>query len=107
MATCTALWQRTDVLTKASLRWCYCAEAMIGPLIYWILVASVLGYYLLTAATQYLPASQVKTHMSYLIMKGLLRCLLISRSQYTGGGVSVLAAFHGHSVGVSRPRRAA
>ena len=32
---------------------------MIGPLIYWILVASVLGYYLLTAATQYLPASQV------------------------------------------------
>ena len=35
------------------------ADAMIGPLIYWILVASVLGYYLLTAATQYLPASQV------------------------------------------------
>ena len=32
---------------------------MIGPLVYWIVVASVVGYYLLTAATRYLPASQV------------------------------------------------
>ena len=46
---------------RASTHACCTAEAMIGPLIYWVLVASVLGYYLLTAATQYLPASQVSS----------------------------------------------
>ena len=35
------------------------AGVLIGPLIYWILVASILCYYVLTAATRYLPASQV------------------------------------------------
>jgi drug/metabolite transporter (DMT)-like permease len=33
--------------------------ALWGPLLYWIFVASVVGYYLLTWATQHLPASQV------------------------------------------------
>ena len=61
MAAVPSLTQRTNALTDASPRWFWCAEAMIGPLIYWILVASVLGYYLLTAATQYLPASQVSS----------------------------------------------
>lgn len=34
-------------------------DALIGPLIYWILVCSVVGYYVVTFATQHLPASQV------------------------------------------------
>ncbi|KAK9845426.1 hypothetical protein WJX81_006144 [Elliptochloris bilobata] len=33
--------------------------ALAGPLAYWIVVCSVLGYYVVTWATQYLPASQV------------------------------------------------
>lgn len=32
---------------------------MWGPLAYWIVVCSVVGYYVVTWATQYLPASQV------------------------------------------------
>lgn len=34
-------------------------SVMWGPLAYWILVCSVIGYYVVTWATQYLPASQV------------------------------------------------
>ena len=32
---------------------------MLGPLVYWVVVCSVIGYYVVTWATQYLPASQV------------------------------------------------
>ncbi|KAL0029246.1 hypothetical protein WJX79_005217 [Trebouxia sp. C0005] len=32
---------------------------MLGPLAYWVVVCSVIGYYVVTWATQYLPASQV------------------------------------------------
>lgn len=32
---------------------------LFGPLVYWILVCSVVGYWVVTAATAYLPASQV------------------------------------------------
>ena len=32
---------------------------MWGPLAYWIVVCSIVGYYVVTWATQYLPASQV------------------------------------------------
>ncbi len=32
---------------------------LFGPLLYWIFVCSVAGYFIVTAATQYLPASQV------------------------------------------------
>ncbi|CAK0782743.1 hypothetical protein CVIRNUC_005938 [Coccomyxa viridis] len=32
---------------------------LLGPLVYWIFVCSVLGYYVVTWATQHLPASQV------------------------------------------------
>jgi drug/metabolite transporter (DMT)-like permease len=34
-----------------------------GPLVYWIFICSVIGYYVVTWATQYLPASQV-IHLS-------------------------------------------
>ena len=30
-----------------------------GPLVYWIFICSVVGYYVVTWATQFLPASQV------------------------------------------------
>ena len=33
--------------------------ALVGPLAYWIIICSVLGYYVVTWATQHLPASQV------------------------------------------------
>ena len=33
---------------------------MLGPLAYWVVVCSVIGYYVVTWATQYLPASQVR-----------------------------------------------
>lgn len=32
---------------------------LLGPLLYWIVICSVIGYFVVTAATQYLPASQV------------------------------------------------
>ena len=32
---------------------------MLGPLAYWVVVCSVIGYYVVTWATQYLPPSQV------------------------------------------------
>lgn len=32
---------------------------MLGPLVYWVVVCSVIGYYVVTWASQYLPASQV------------------------------------------------
>lgn len=35
-------------------------HALLGPLIYWILVCSVVGYYVVTWATRILPASQVR-----------------------------------------------
>ena len=34
-------------------------EALYGPMVYWIFVCSVMGYYVVTFATQHLPASQV------------------------------------------------
>ena len=34
-------------------------QVMLGPLVYWVVVCSVIGYYVVTWATQYLPASQV------------------------------------------------
>lgn len=34
--------------------------ALMGPLVYWILICSVLGYYIVTWATQHLPASQAR-----------------------------------------------
>ena len=34
-------------------------ETLYGPLLYWIVVCSVAGYYFVTWATQHLPASQV------------------------------------------------
>ena len=34
--------------------------ALMGPLAYWILICSVLGYYIVTWATQHLPASQAR-----------------------------------------------
>ena len=36
-------------------------KALIGPLIYWIFICSVVGYYIVTFATQHLPASQVSS----------------------------------------------
>jgi drug/metabolite transporter (DMT)-like permease len=35
-------------------------RAMVGPLIYWIIVCSVAGYYAVTWAMRHLPASQVR-----------------------------------------------
>ena len=35
-------------------------ETLYGPLLYWIVVCSVAGYYFVTWATQHLPASQVQ-----------------------------------------------
>ena len=35
-------------------------NALMGPLVYWILICSVLGYYVVTWATQHLPASQAR-----------------------------------------------
>lgn len=32
---------------------------LVGPLVYWVFVCSVIGYYIVTWATQHLPASQV------------------------------------------------
>ena len=32
---------------------------LVGPLVYWVFVCSVIGYYVVTWATQHLPASQV------------------------------------------------
>ena len=34
-------------------------QIMLGPLVYWVVVCSVIGYYVVTWASQYLPASQV------------------------------------------------
>ena len=37
---------------------------MLGPLAYWVVVCSVIGYYVVTWATQYLPASQASQHVA-------------------------------------------
>lgn len=37
---------------------------MLGPLVYWVVVCSVIGYYVVTWASQYLPASQVFTRQT-------------------------------------------
>ena len=39
---------------------------MLGPLVYWVVVCSVIGYYVVTWASQYLPASQVSSAGSVL-----------------------------------------
>ena len=39
-------------------------SSLMGPLLYWIVICSVLGYYIVTFATQHLPASQVCTTSS-------------------------------------------
>ena len=39
-------------------------EQLVGPLVYWILVCSVIGYYVVTWATQHLPASQARLSVS-------------------------------------------
>lgn len=40
-----------------------------GPLVYWIFICSVIGYYVVTWATQYLPASQVLPHRRAICMR--------------------------------------
>lgn len=49
-------------------------QALVGPLIYWIFICSVVGYYIVTFATQHLPASQVFLHG-----KGCSKLLTASR----------------------------
>lgn len=57
---------------------------LLGPLLYWIVVCSVVGYFVVTAATQYLPASQVGD--------AFFECALSHNTSCTGCCVSVLAA---------------
>jgi len=47
--------------------------ALAGPLAYWIIVCSVAGYYVVTWATQHLPASQARRRPR---ARARLRCLL-------------------------------
>lgn len=41
---------------------------MLGPLAYWVVVCSVIGYYVVTWATQYLPASQARLLLRHLAL---------------------------------------
>jgi drug/metabolite transporter (DMT)-like permease len=56
-------------------------QQLLGPLAYWIFICSVIGYYVVTWATQHLPASQVlQTVMSmlcvYVLTSNVLHVLL-------------------------------
>lgn len=63
---------------------------MFGPLVYWIIVCSIIGYYVVTWATQYLPASQVgcqKMSLHKLLPGTVLMCkitrwMLVSDLKY-------------------------
>ena len=55
-------------------------RALIGPLIYWIFICSVIGYYVVTFATQHLPASQVGKLM--ISQATPHRCLLLVSMSY-------------------------
>ena len=44
---------------------------MLGPLAYWVVVCSVIGYYVVTWATQYLPASQARILLQHLALSVL------------------------------------
>ena len=55
---------------------------MLGPLAYWVVVCSVIGYYVVTWATQYLPASQVSSQTPV--------CLSVCLSVYTYRGCARL-----------------
>ena len=37
-------------------------RALLGPLAYWVIICSVIGYYIVTWATQHLAASQACSH---------------------------------------------
>ena len=69
-------------------------DVMIGPLVYWIVVASVCGYYLLTAATRYLPASQVAAFQCLQPFMGTVLAFFVLGEQPTFwdlGAVGVVA----------------
>ncbi len=44
-------------------------ETLYGPLLYWIVVCSVAGYYFVTWATQHLPASQVRCAQCFILVQ--------------------------------------
>ena len=65
--------------------------ALMGPLAYWILICSVLGYYIVTWATQHLPASQARpaagrrAHTSQALGPLHLRTVLRNASSFSLG----------------------
>ena len=50
---------------------------MWGPLAYWIVVCSIIGYYVVTWATQYLPASQVCCTVNSPLAYWIVVCCII------------------------------
>jgi drug/metabolite transporter (DMT)-like permease len=68
--------------------------AMLGPLLYWICVASILGYYLLTWATSVLPASQVASFQALQPLMGTVLSFLFLGERPTAwdlGGIGVIS----------------
>ena len=80
------------------------ADAMIGPLIYWIAVASVCGYYLLTAATRYLPASQVASFQCLQPFMGTLLAFFVLGEQPTFWDLGAIGVVAGLVLVVREPK---
>ena len=63
---CVAAWAYVTAATLMGLTAALFVEpqewhlpaGLLGPLVYWIFICSVLGYYVVTFSTQHLPASQ-------------------------------------------------
>eukprot|EP00884_Botryococcus_braunii_P017363 jgi/Botrbrau1/430/Bobra.110_2s0080.1 len=55
--------------------------ALLGPLIYWVFVVSVTGYYIVAWATHYLPASQVAAFVCLQPFLGTLLAFLVLGEQ--------------------------
>lgn len=82
------------------------ADAMIGPLIYWIVVASVCGYYLLTAATRYLPASQVASFQCLQPFMGTVLAFFVLGEQPTFWDLGAIGVVAGLVLVVREPKEA-
>eukprot|EP00891_Asterochloris_glomerata_P006068 jgi/Astpho2/6068/fgenesh1_pg.00084_%23_57_t len=69
-------------------------ETLYGPLLYWIVVCSVAGYYFVTWATQHLPASQVAAFQCLQPFVGTLLAFVVLQEQpslWHLGAVGVIA----------------
>ncbi|KAK9846139.1 hypothetical protein WJX84_009980, partial [Apatococcus fuscideae] len=67
---------------------------LVGPLVYWVFVCSVVGYYVVTWATQHLPASQVASFQCLQPFLGTLLAFMVLGEQpswWDLGAIGILA----------------